>query len=91
MNEPTLEELETRLKTHDYTYQMTDDYRWWSAGEVDRRAIGAMIKFLVNINKRKVKKLIKKYKRKYGTNFLYFVKEVIVEVQTRPPVEIEVD
>ena len=41
-----LERLERMLKNHDWYYAMSDDFRWYSAGETQRRRILALVEQL---------------------------------------------
>lgn len=41
-----MENLERLLKNHDWYYEMSDDFRWYSAGETQRRRILALVEQL---------------------------------------------
>lgn len=41
--ENTIERLELELKHHDWTYQYSDDFRWYSAGNEQRKRIETLM------------------------------------------------
>jgi hypothetical protein len=69
-----LELIEKRLKDHDYTYENSDDHRYWVAGTKDKEDIRAIIKnHLVTFPEDKahiIQLIIKHRSSEYGTNFI---------------------
>lgn len=41
--EDLLWKYEVKLKSHDWYFQMSDDSRYWKAGQIEREEINAMI------------------------------------------------
>ena len=62
-------ELDLLLRTHDYTYMMSDDHRYWLAGEASKKVTEKLIAELSKLNPDRVGELILKYKSEYGTQF----------------------
>lgn len=57
----TWEDYEQALANHDWTFEMSDDHRWWSRGNSQRFHILAMKEFLSNEDKNRAEELFKKY------------------------------
>lgn len=69
----TLQEIEERLKKHDYTYEMSDDFRYWKSGTADKEEITKMILEHLKANPDDfdlIVGLIIKYRQEYGTDFI---------------------
>ena len=62
-------ELESRLKKHDYTYMMSDDHSIWNRGVKEEARVRKFIEEALKIDPTRTKRLIKKYKSQYGTQF----------------------
>ena len=58
----TLDTLDTQLREHDWTYEMSDDHSYWTSGTTDRKEIKVAVDKLYAMGlKRKVDVLFYKH------------------------------
>ncbi len=56
-----LETLKQLLKSHDWYFEMSDDYRVWTRGQSEHRAIVALVQVCAKDHAPEVEQLIEEY------------------------------